>query len=349
MNREKLAIIGCGGIGRYHLNHFLQFDDVEIAGVCDLIAERADAFAAEARCPAFTHYKDMYDAVKPDMVFICVPPTEHGEMELETVRRGIHLFVEKPVALTKEKCRALRDAILAAGVISASGFQLRYESNIVRLKEFAARHPIVEMNMTRVGGVPETPWWKVRALSGGQIVEQTIHQFDMVRNVMGEPDTVCSLGGRDIVKDIEGFDTEDMSVTLVRFKSGALGTVTTGCYAQNGACADNKLTFGARDARADYYMFDRVAVYGEAPEGDDALAEVVKGDGRMRQLDDSICFKPEGDCGVRCDRTFIEAVMTGDRSKIRSPYEDAVKSVLFTLACNESMDTGRPVKVELDD
>ena len=46
-----------------------------------------------------------------------------------------------------------------------------------------------------------------------------------------------------------------------------------------------------------------------------------------------------------CDHTFIEAVITGDASKIRSPYEDAVKSVLFTLACNESMETGKPVKV----
>ncbi|HML48484.1 MAG TPA: Gfo/Idh/MocA family oxidoreductase, partial [Clostridia bacterium] len=330
MDRKKLAIIGCGGIGRYHLNHFRQFDDIEIAGVCDIILERAEAFAAEAHCKAFTHFKDMYGAVSPDMVFICVPPTEHGEIELETIRRGIHLFVEKPVALTKEKCIMLRDAIKASGVISASGFQLRYESNIEKLKEFAKRHPIVEMNMMRLGGIPDTPWWKSRALSGGQIVEQTIHQFDMARNIMGEPDTVFTLGGRNIVKE-DGFDTEDMSVTLVRFQNGALGTITTGCYAKNGACADNKLTFGAVDARADYYMFDKVAVYGETQsQEDDATAEVVKGDGRMKQLDAAIAYKPEGDCGILCDRTFIEAVQTGDASKIRSPYEDAVKSVLFT-------------------
>ena len=49
MDRKKLAIIGCGGIGRYHLDHFLKFDDIEIAGVCDIIPERAEAFAAEAQ------------------------------------------------------------------------------------------------------------------------------------------------------------------------------------------------------------------------------------------------------------------------------------------------------------
>ena len=63
----------------------------------------------------------------------------------------------------------------------------------------------------------------------------------------------------------------------------------------------------------------------------------------MLQLNQAVEYKPEGDCGMLCDHTFIEAVITGDASKIRSPYEDAVKSVLFTLACNESMETGKPV------
>jgi hypothetical protein len=166
---------------------------------------------------------------------------------------------------------------------------------------------------------------------------------------MGDPDTVFTMGGREIVKDYEGLDTEDLSVTCVRFKSGALATITTGCYAKNGAAADNKTTFGAVDARADYYMFDKVAIYGDVKTAQEEAArdEVVKGDGRMLQLDTAQITQVEGDCGILCDRTFIEAVITGDASKIRSPYEDAVKSVLFTLACNQSMDTGLPVKVDL--
>ncbi|MFR5072339.1 MAG: hypothetical protein ACLTDS_09510 [Bianqueaceae bacterium] len=59
-------------------------------------------------------------------------------------------------------------------------------------------------------------------------------------------------------------------------------------------------------------------------------------------------YRQEGDSGLLCDRTFIDAVLSGDPSKIRSPYEDAVRSLAFTLACNESLDTGLPVKVNLD-
>ncbi|MBP3292382.1 MAG: gfo/Idh/MocA family oxidoreductase, partial [Clostridia bacterium] len=63
---------------------------------------------------------------------------------------------------------------------------------------------------------------------------------------------------------------------------------------------------------------------------------------------DCIVYHQDGDAGVLCDRTFIEAVINGDGSKIRSPYADAFKSVSFTMACNESMATGKPVKVELE-
>ncbi|MBQ7334529.1 MAG: gfo/Idh/MocA family oxidoreductase, partial [Clostridia bacterium] len=62
----------------------------------------------------------------------------------------------------------------------------------------------------------------------------------------------------------------------------------------------------------------------------------------------AVSYKNEGDAGLPCDRTFIEAVITGDPSKIRSSYRDAFKSVSFTLACNKSMETGLPVKVELE-
>jgi predicted dehydrogenase len=48
---KKLALIGCGGIGRYHLQHFLQFKDIQLAGFCALIPERAASFAAAAAGP----------------------------------------------------------------------------------------------------------------------------------------------------------------------------------------------------------------------------------------------------------------------------------------------------------
>ncbi|NLG37498.1 MAG: Gfo/Idh/MocA family oxidoreductase [Clostridiales bacterium] len=343
---KKLAMIGCGGIGGYHLKHFLSYDDIELAGFCDLIPERAESFAQKAGGSAFVRYGDMLDSVKPDMVFVCVPPTAHGAIEMELIDRRIPFFVEKPVSLDLDLARRIRDEAAKAGVITASGFQCRYSSLVQPTREFVDSHPAVLVSCTRVGGVPAVEWWRKRATSGGQIVEQTIHQFDLIRYMLGEPETVFTMGARGFVTGVEGYDTEDVSVTAVRFASGALATIATGCYAEGAEASDSKITFGARDARLDHYILSKVKLFADAGESGEGL--VFKGDGTLAAGGGAHrVYEDDGLAGVRCDRTFVDAVLTGDASAIRSPYADAVRSLAFTLACNESMDTGKPIDVDL--
>ncbi len=168
---KKLALIGCGGIGEYHLSHFLGFTDiVELAGFCDIIPERAEKFQKEADSgKAFTDYKVMLDEIKPDMVFVCVPPYCHGEIEFDLIERGIHFFVEKPLALELDLARKIRDAAEAKGIITASGFQCRYSNLVEPNKKFCEENEIVFVDASRIGGMPEVHWWREKALSGGQI------------------------------------------------------------------------------------------------------------------------------------------------------------------------------------
>ncbi len=169
---KKLAIIGCGGIGSYHLEHFLEYTDIELAGFCDLIPERAQAFAEKAgRGQAFTDYREMYDAVNPDMVFICIPPTCHGEIEFETIRRGIPFFVEKPLALDLDLARRIRDAAEEKGIITASGFQCRYSNIVKPTMDFLRTHEVPYVECARMGGIPGTPWWIKK--DGVQLLHRT--------------------------------------------------------------------------------------------------------------------------------------------------------------------------------
>lgn len=350
---KKLAIIGCGGIGTYHLGHFLGFRDiVELVGFCDLIPERAQSFVEKAGCgKAFTDYKQMYDEVKPDMVFICIPPYCHGEIEFETIKRGIPFFVEKPLALDLDLARRIRDAAEAKNLITASGFQCRYAQVVQPTIDFCKNNEVVYVNCTRMGGVPDQFWWKDKNLSGGQMVEQTIHQFDIIRYVFDEPVEVCTYGTRGFVKEIPDYNTDDCSVTIVKFKNGAIGTIATGDYALSGDCYDSKVIFSTREKRGEHKILSSFEVFGEQAEEPkkDEGGFVIKGDGAVAQSNGkSILYKEAGDAGVLCDRTFIEAVISGDGSKIRSPYRDALKSVAFTMACNESMATGKSVRIPQD-
>lgn len=350
---KKLAVIGCGGIGGYHLGHFLQFDDIELAGFCDLIPERAESFVKKAGSgAAFTDYKEMLDAVKPDMVFVCIPPTCHGEIEFELIERGIPFFVEKPVSIDLRQAKQIRDKVKEAGLITAAGFQCRYSNLNAPAQQFIADNEVVFIECARIGGLPMVDWWRKRSTSGGQIVEQTIHQYDIIRYLYGEPESVFTFGAKGFITDVPDYDTEDLSVTAVKFKNGALGMISTGCYAKSGAAFDSKITFGTRDARLDLRILDSVDIHGlkAAEEGsEDKGGFVVKGDGGLaKSAGGAISFRQDGDAGVHCDRTFIDAVISGDGSKIKSPYEDAVRSLAFTIACNTSMDTGSMVKVDAD-
>ena len=344
---KKLAIIGCGGIGSYHLDHFLAYTDVELVGFCDIISDRAEAFVQKAgRGLPFINFKDMYDTVHPDMVFICVPPYCHGEIEFETIRRGIHMFVEKPLALDLDLGRRIRDAALAKGIITASGFQCRYSNIIPATKAFAKDHEIIYVGCERMGGVPEVPWWRIKQQSGGQAVEQTIHQFDLIRYIMGEITEVFSFAARGFVKGYPDYDTDDLSATVLRFASGALGCVSTGCYAKTGDAYDSKITFSAKDARLDHYIINKVRIFGEGRETSSSNGLVFAGDGTMRSGADSATeISDDGNAGFLCDRTFVEAVITGDAAKIRSSYADALQSVALTLSCNRSMAEGKPITV----
>ncbi|MDL2234095.1 Gfo/Idh/MocA family oxidoreductase [Ruminococcaceae bacterium OttesenSCG-928-L11] len=350
---KKLALIGCGGIGEYHLGHFVQFKDIELAGFCDVILERAEKFVETAGSgKAFSNFIEMYDAINPDMVFICVPPTCHGEIEFETIRRNIPFFVEKPLALDMDLAKELVRQVEEKGLIAASGFQCRYDNINEAAKDFIRDNPVLTVAASRVGGIPEAPWWKVKATSGGQLVEQTIHQMDMLRYLLGsEPETVYSVASRGYITQEEcpGYHSDDLTTTLITFENGVTCTMMTGCYSLNGASWDSKMTFGSRSARMDYVLCSKVVTYGV---NDDSKAKkvdgVITGDGTQRKADNEVgvVYPNSNDFGVECDRTFIDAVLTGDASKIRSPYADAYRSVAFTIACNESMASGMPVKIQ---
>jgi len=350
---KKFAIIGCGGIGDCHLSHLMSYRDIELAGFCDLILSRAEDFARRSGCgKAFCDYREMYDAVKPDAVFICVPPNTRGVMEFEAVARGIHLFIEKPMSLDLPLARRMRDAIAERGIISAVGFQCRYDDDInLPAKEYIAGHPIMAVQGSRVGGIHQPDWWRIKSLSGGQLAEQTVHQMDMLRYLLGtEPVEVFSMSRRGVItdKDCVGFHSDDLSASVIRFADGAVATMYTGCYSENGSSWDNKMLFGARASRMEYALCRKAAIFGLRPEDMAAEAQgTVRGDGTQRRNENEtgMLYKSEGDFGDLCDRAFVDAVITGDPSGIRSPFDDALKTLAFVLACNESMESGLPVKV----
>ena len=137
MMKTKVCFIGCGGIGNYHFSHLVEFEDVEFLAFCDLKIERAQNFKERSgQGNVYTDYKLMLESEKPDCVYICVEPCAHGEIEEIVVGRyGLHVFVEKPMALSMELAEKTAAMIKEKGVVSSIGFQDRYLDIIEVTKE----------------------------------------------------------------------------------------------------------------------------------------------------------------------------------------------------------------------
>ena len=94
----KAAIIGCGAIAQVHKQVLLSLPEAKLVACCDKRPERAEEFAASCNLRAYSDLEAMLDEEQPDVVHLCVPHPLHTPLAVLCVKRGIHVFTEKPPA-----------------------------------------------------------------------------------------------------------------------------------------------------------------------------------------------------------------------------------------------------------
>lgn len=320
----RVGFIGCGGISRFHMGHLAKIKDAQMVAFCDVDGSRAEATAKEFGtddAQTWTDYKQFYKDAKIDAVYVGVPPFAHEEQELIGAQKGIHIFVEKPIALSMTLAKKVEKAIAKSGVISSSGFQDRYQDIIARLKEEVAANPPAVIQAYWMGGMPGVPWWRRKEQSGGQAVEQTIHHFDMVRYLFGEIKSVQAVSSKGLMKAVPKYNIEDASAVNLQFKSGLCGTIFSACCL---AIGKNGIDIWSKEAMYEYT--ERTSL-------------------RIKRANREEHFYPTtDDFGQKIDEAFIAAIQKNDQSLLKSSYADAVKSLAVVLAANKSMETGEVVK-----
>lgn len=130
MTRLKMGIIGCGAIAQLqHLPHLrLMHDRFEIAGLCDLSPKLLAAMGQEYGVPERQRFLDYHDLVQSDIdaVIVC-PSASHAEPSIAAARFGKHVFVEKPMCVTKAEAEAMVSAAEQANVVLQVGYMKRHE------------------------------------------------------------------------------------------------------------------------------------------------------------------------------------------------------------------------------
>jgi myo-inositol 2-dehydrogenase/D-chiro-inositol 1-dehydrogenase len=322
MNTVRVGFVGTGGIAQTHLEALSRIEGAQLVAFCDVDAARAESAAARFGGRAYTDYAQMLREKPLDALYVCVPPHAHGEVEQLAAERGIHLFVEKPVARTLECARAVDAAIQKAGILSAVGYHFRYYGATERARERLQGLPIGMAIGYWHGGMPGVPWWRQHALSGGQLVEQTTHIVDLARYLVGEIVEVFAYLAHGVAPlPYPDSDVSEAGVIAMRFANGAVGTITNTCMLNPPGEVALKI-----------YTPDRILEV--------SWGKLVETEANRREE-----YSSRDNPYLNEDRAFIEAIRTGDASLIRSTYSDGVRTLAVTLAADESARTGKPVSV----
>ena len=237
MTPLRVGIFGCGGFAHVHAQIVLSLPEaVSLVAFSDRndwkVRDFQQKYAPDAAI--FTDHHDMFERADLDLVIISLPPYGHTDEVQLAAERGVHILIEKPIALASDDAWRMVEATERAGVKTQVGFMFRFGEAIERFKVMQAdgeTGPIGLMSARYFCNALHAPWWRMRDKSGGQVVEQVIHMFDLMRYLMGDPVSVYSRQSNLFHQDVPDYTIEDVSATIVNFASGAMGVV----YATNNA------------------------------------------------------------------------------------------------------------------
>ena len=338
MVQKRVALVGCGRILNKHLDALAENGERwQLTGVCDQVADKAQAAGERAGVPYFTDVDAMLKAVDCDLVSVLTDSGSHAEVAVQVMQtHGKPVLVEKPMALSIADCDRMMAAAEAAGVRLFVVKQNRFNPGIqaVRKAKDAGRFGKMVMGTVRLrwrrdeGYYRQAAWRGTWAEDGGCLTNQTIHYIDLMTWIMGDIESVYAQTATRLV-DIEA---EDTAAVVLRFSSGALGVIE----ATTATRPDN--------------LEGSVSFLGEG-------GSVVLGGFATNKVDtwnfaDNPGETAEEDASYPIDNVYgyghvmlyqdvFEAMTTGRRALIEGA--EGLRAVELLHAIYESSETGRPV------
>jgi predicted dehydrogenase len=346
-DKVRLASIGAGMIGQVHARVAAGLDECEYVALCDMDPAR-EKLAAELGTKYYRDHREMMDRERLDGVIVSVPNEAHEAVGLECAGRGLHVFMEKPIATTLESADRLVAGARQNNVRILVGHHRRFNPLIN-----AARDVVRSGELGTLVGV-SVLWcmykpseyfqglgdWR-RRKGGGPILINTIHEIDNLRYVCGEISRVYA----EVSNATRGFEVEDTVSVSVRFRGGALASIlmsdaAPSLWGYECTMGENPFFF---PTKGDIYHY----LGSKASLTFPGLVKVSYADparaGWQHPISTARLQAPESDTYVGQMRHFCR-VIRGEEEP-RTSGEDGRRTLEVTMAVAESGQTNRPIEV----
>lgn len=235
----NFAIVGCGFIAKKHAKAIQNVENAKLVAVSDKIPSSMKPYVEEYDAAAYENLEEMLERNDIDVVSVCTPTGLHAPLAIKIANAKKHIILEKPIAMTLEET----DEIIAAceenkvklSIVHPNRFrpvvrELRKILDQDLLGKISHANAIVNWNRNQEY-YDQAIWRGTKEFDGGALMNQAIHNLDLLLWFMGEPEQVFSMEATRLRR----IEAEDVSTGLIKFKSGALGLVeaSTTAYGQN--------------------------------------------------------------------------------------------------------------------
>jgi predicted dehydrogenase len=231
MTHYRTAIVGTGAIAKAHMAAFRHENErVEVVAAVDTMPENLNSFCEENHITArYDSMQRMLDEQKPDLVHICTPPGVHFKLCVQALEAGAHVICEKPLMASLDEVDRMQAVERETGKTCSVIFQWRFGSGAKHFKRLIESR---ELGRPMIG-ICNTTWYRTHAYYavpwrgkwdtelGGVSMGHGIHAMDSFLWLMGDWVEVNGMIGT-LDRNIE---VEDVSMALVRFASGAFGSI----------------------------------------------------------------------------------------------------------------------------
>ncbi|WNB92637.1 Gfo/Idh/MocA family oxidoreductase [Bacillus sp. NEB1478] len=338
----RFGIIGCGVISHTHAEEISKIKGAKLVAVADVVEDCAKSVAQTYGVDWYSDYLELLKRDDIDIVNILTPSGMRAEVVIEAARHGKHIIAEKPIDVTYEKATSMIQACRDAGVKLAVISQHRFDMSTVKVKKSIEEGKFGRLvlgecavNWYRTQGYYDSGAWRgTWAMDGGgALMNQSIHTIDLLQYLVGPVDSVFA---HTATLAHERIEVEDVAVSTVKFKNGALGTIVGTTSAFPGLSARLEVFGTNGSAVIEHDKLTHLFVKSKDPEEQiNNLAE--------KDLD---AHDPSTVFGY-AHRLQIEDMMHAIRED-REPLvngEEGLKPLEIILAIYESAKTGKEIKL----
>ncbi len=219
----RVGILGPGGIAARHAQAALALPaTMSLVAVCGRDAMRTQTFASRYGAKPYADLDRMLGEARLDLLIVALPPFAHAGQVETAAAAGVNLLVEKPIALSLERAASMVEA--SRFVTAACGFMYRF-GTAVKHWDVSDHGPTYHVSASFHSNALHADWWRTRAKSGGQMVEQLIHLVDLARHWLGMPQSVYARASNLTHRDTPGYDSEDVSAVVLGYDDGRIGVL----------------------------------------------------------------------------------------------------------------------------